>query len=111
VKSPRCLTNGVHTPGSQWEAECPVLRREAALNLENAVPGRVVAESLRPPGTAPKIPITSNTVVRNGRAFKPGRPTAAAPGRSNADRQRAYRARQLAAQRSANDALLTGGAA
>ncbi len=27
AKLPRCLVNGKHTPGSQWEVECPVLRR------------------------------------------------------------------------------------
>src|SRR5262249_46143484 len=46
-----CLLNGVHTPGSDWEKECPVLRAQRRQEAKNADARVVVAGSPEPPST------------------------------------------------------------
>jgi hypothetical protein len=109
-----CILNGVHTPGSDWEKECPVLRARRRQESANGGAGGVVAGSPQAPPSTPDSSTTSTTIlrrVRNGRAFSPGRPRVpAAVQREKArERDRVYRQRRVAAQAAANAALLVGG--
>jgi hypothetical protein len=71
-------------------------------------PGRVVAGTPSAPASAPTTSTGSVTVLRHGRAGRPGRPKvdAATQRQKHVERSRAYRQRQNAAQAAANDALL-----
>jgi hypothetical protein len=100
-----CLTNGVHTPGAEWERECPVLRaearaREAFRTVTEDLPGRVVAPPASEGSSARMIPGISSTVFRHGRAHQPGRPAVSleAQRQRARDRTRAYRARRRTEQ-------------
>jgi hypothetical protein len=88
-----CLLKGRHEPGSQLERECPLLRRQRRA-LQG---GEGVDSGARKMAADPaSILETSNTVLRYGRAFRPGRPRvpAAEQRQRTRDRVRAYRARQ-----------------
>jgi hypothetical protein len=49
ISLPRGLVNGVHTPGSEWERECPLRRARRRQKPQNDVPHTRVA----PPGGWP----------------------------------------------------------
>jgi hypothetical protein len=57
---PRCLTGGVHTPGSQWAAECPLrpggaVAQRLSASLAAAAARRDRAGSQAPATAAPQL--------------------------------------------------------
>jgi hypothetical protein len=105
-----CILNGVHTPGSDWEKECPVLRarrrQEAAYDGAGGVVAGSAEEASRTrvnSGDSSEVSVTRRPPgPRRG-----GRPRKHATGRvAHAAAQRAYRQRERAAQAAANDALM-----
>jgi hypothetical protein len=107
VSARRCLVNGAHTPGSKWEAECPVLRAQKA---DDAAAHTVVAGD---PELASGTRMNSGDSDRVSVTRRPpgprrgGRPRKfATAALAHAAAQRAYRERRHAARVAALDALV-----
>lgn len=99
-----CLVGGHHPLDSPLVRECPVLQRQGRLHRRAILASKTheispVATTLQ--GTpeeamfSPDIPVTSNTVNRDGRAGRSGRPRVPAveQRRKAKERGRAYRQR------------------
>ncbi len=96
-----CLLNGVHTPGSEAERECPVLRRQRrAERKRNPVSAPISADPLSLPGVPPQGVLQPRAIVVEDQGVsitveRGGRPRKHADARARSrEAQRAYRARQ-----------------
>ncbi len=84
-----CLLNGRHPPGSALGDECPALRRQRRQELRKA--GAVIRIAA-PPEIVERTGAESgisNTIIRDGRANRPGRPRVSAEQKREGARERA----------------------
>ncbi len=96
-----CLIGGRHPEGSYLIRECPVRQRQGRALRRAERDGKPpvaipIAGSQEGHQSTPDISATSSTVIRSGRAFKPGRPQVPQieQQRKARERSRAFRHRQ-----------------
>jgi hypothetical protein len=95
-----CALNGKHT-SEEYAGECPALGRNpqeriAAFRAQKQATNTTIAGASIEASSAPDSSGTSNTIFRNGRAGRRGRPRVplVEQAQKARDRARAYRARQ-----------------
>jgi len=104
-----CALDGDHT-SEEYAAECPLLGRNPQERLERFRASRqgVDSGSQKSVAPAPESSSTSNTVFRDGRAGKSGRPPVpqVAQRQKARDRARAYRERERQSFASSGQAVV-----